>query len=240
MKIAVIEDIQVHSDLLCSYIMKWSEEKGNSLTLEAFESAESFLFQWEEEPDFDVLFVDIQMAGMNGMEMAKKIREKDETMVIIFTTGITDYLEEGYEVEAMHYLVKPVSESKVKTCLDKVLERRKWEDYILVHTEDEICKINTEQIHYVEAMGHGCRLKIVGKNSSSFVEIRESISQMEGMLEKTEFIRCHRSYLCRTGGIYRIDKTSVYFDDGSSIPVSRRMYGEVNRAFIRYFSRVQA
>lgn len=238
MKIAVIEDIQTHGDLLDSYIRKWSEKKKINPVLKRFKSAESFLFQWEQEADFDILFVDIQMSGMNGMEMAKKIRSMDKNIIIIFTTGITDYIEEGYEVEAMHYLIKPISEDKVVACLDRAAEKRKTEKYILVNTSEETLKINIEQIYYAEAMGHGCRLRLERKDKDKFIEIKENISQMENMLEKAEFIKCHRSYICRIKGISRIDKTTIYFDDGSSIPVSRRMYGQVNQAFILCFRKL--
>ena len=238
MKIAIIEDIQVHGDILAAYIKKWSKGKAINLEVKYFKSAEGFLFQWEEEQDFDVLFVDIQMAGMNGMEMAKKIRDKDKEIIIIFTTGVTDYIGEGYEIEAMHYLIKPISEDKVNVCLDKAVQKRKQKNYVLVHTKDELLKISTDEIDYIEAMGHGCRLKLAEKNKKNIMEIRESISQMGNMLDHSEFIKCHRSYLCRIGGILRIDRTNIYFDDESSIPVSRRMYSEVNRAFVCYFRKI--
>ncbi|MCI8717951.1 MAG: LytTR family DNA-binding domain-containing protein [Lachnospiraceae bacterium] len=238
MKIAIIEDIQSHGDLLTSYIKKWSVKNKTTLILKRFETAESFLFQWEEEADFDILFVDIQMSGMNGIEMAKKIRDKDKNIVIIFTTGLTDYIEEGYEVEAMHYLIKPVSETKLNACLDRAAEIRKTEKYILIHTQEQILKINTEQICYAEAMGHNCRLKLEKKDK--LVEIKETLSQLEHILDKTDFIKCHRSYICRVRAIFRIDKVSVYFDDGSNIPVSRRMYEKVNQAFIQCFSKVSS
>ncbi len=75
-------------------------------------SAESFLFVWEETNDFDILFVDIQMGKMNGVEMAEKVRECDREIAIVFTTGIADYMGCGYEVEALHYLLKPISKEK--------------------------------------------------------------------------------------------------------------------------------
>lgn len=238
MKIAIIEDIQPHGDLLISYIKKWSEKTKTTSILKRFETAESFLFQWEEEADFDILFVDIQMAGMSGLEMAKKIRKKDKDIIIIFTTGLTEYIEEGYEVEALHYLIKPVNETKLNTCLNRAVQKRKTEKYILVHTQEEILKINTSHIYYIEAMGHSSRLKL--ETQAAFIEIKESFSQLEHMLGKTDFIKCHRSYLCRIRGIFRIDKVSIYFDDGSHIPVSRRMYEKVNQAFIQCFSRASS
>ena len=116
MRIAIIEDEQLHSDLLISYIKKWADIRkisSKNIIINNYENAEQFLFDYDDEKSFDVLFVDIQMSGMNGMDMAKKVREKDKNVSLVFTTGITDYIQEGYEVEAMHYLIKPLKEEKV-------------------------------------------------------------------------------------------------------------------------------
>lgn len=234
MKIAVIEDEQVHCDLLSSYINAWGKENNIKLNLCHYVSAESFLFVWDCEKDFDVLFVDIQMSGMSGMDMARRIRQSDEKIVIIFTTGISDYIEEGYDVAAMHYLLKPIREEKVKECLNKALTKRENRKYILVHTDEDIIKLPYDDINYIEAMGHGC---IVGLKSEkdSHIIIKESISEMEKQVDENKYVKCHRSYICGIVNIHHIDKTSVYFDNGDSVPVSRRMYDKVNQAFIRYF-----
>ena len=118
MKIAIIEDEQLHMELLMGYIQSWGIQKKVVVEIESFPNAESFLFHWEE-------VVDIQMKEVNGMELAKYIRKKDKNIVIIFTTGIADFMEEGYEVEAMHYLLKPISRKKVEQCMDRVKERKK-------------------------------------------------------------------------------------------------------------------
>ena len=138
---------------------------------------------------------------MNGMELAKKIRERDRNVVIVFTTGITDYLEEGYEVEALHYLIKPLNEEKVRLCLEKAKNRRQEVNYLILHTEEE------------------------------------SLSELEETLEDRGFVKCHRSYLCRIGNIHHIGKEEIVFDDGQCIPVSRRLYNEVNKRFIEHFRR---
>ena len=237
MKIAVVEDDPVHAELLEGYLQNWSVQRNQTIMVLHYSSAESFLFEWETEQHFDALFVDIQMRDMNGMEMAKLVRRKDEKICIIFTTGITDYIEEGYEVEAMHYLIKPISTEKVGACMDKVVQRREHCHYFLVHTEDQVCKLAAEQINYIEARGHGCVIEVKEKErqDTELLEVFESISELETEVSSWGFVRCHRSYLCGLANVHQIGKTEILFDSGSRIPVSRRLRGEVNRAFIRYF-----
>lgn len=236
LKIAIIEDEQIHTDLLAGYLRTWSKEHGTSVSIQEFSSAESFLFGWEETNDYDILFVDIQMKEMNGMEMARKVREQDEKISIVFTTGITDYMENGYEVEALHYLLKPISMEKIGQCMDKVLRRRHKDHYVVVHGKEETVRIPVDRITYVEARGHGCVLETCVKTGEGMqTEITESISEMEKMLKDHGFLKCHRSYLCRIGSIHQIGRTEITLDSGSMIPVSRRMYADVNHAFIEYF-----
>ena len=240
MKLAVIEDEQSHSELLVSYLKEWGAERGISLQTKTFASAEQFLFVWEEHRDFDALFVDIQMGQMNGMEMARKIRETDEDIPIVFTTGIADYLEEGYEVEALYYCLKPISREKLDRCMERVLKKETREHYVLVQTGEDTLKLPVERIVYVEARGHGCLVEYCNKAGETLqAEVTETLTDLERQLEAYDFIRSHRSYLCRVGGIHHIGKAEIVFDNGSRIPVSRRMYAKVNQAFIRHFRRLQ-
>ncbi len=237
---AIIEDEEIHKDLLTNYLEKWSEENNVKLMIKSFSSAEGFLFEWAENKEFDVLFVDIQMKKINGMEMAKKVRENDKDINIIFTTGITDYLEEGYEVEALYYLIKPINEEKVKKCMDKVFIRKKPEQYLILHSKEENYKINLENVNYIEARGHSSVIDLVQENGKSeVIEILESLAELEKILDKNKFIKCHRSYICNITNIHHIDKVNVYFDSGSIIPISRRLYINVNQAFIAYFRKIR-
>ncbi|MDE6846786.1 MAG: LytTR family DNA-binding domain-containing protein [Lachnospiraceae bacterium] len=236
LKIAIIEDEQIHTELLSGYLRTWSSGHRQPVSIQEFSSAESFLFIWEETNDFDILFVDIQMKEMNGIEMVRKVRERDDKIAIVFTTGITDYMETGYEVEALHYLLKPISAQKVGQCMDKLVTRRHKEEYILVHGKEETIRIPIEKITYVEARGHGCFIETYGRaGDCTQTEITENISELGERLKNHGFLRCHRSYICRIGSIHQIGRTEITFDSGSVIPVSRRMYAEVNRAFIEYF-----
>lgn len=235
MRIAVIEDEKAHSDLLLCYLKDWSTQTNRPLIPEAFSSAESFWFRYEEKKDFDLLFIDIQMAGMNGMELAKRIRRQNSDIVIVFTTADSGYLEEGYEVEALHYLLKPLSREKVKSCLEKALSRRREECFVMLHTAEETLKIRQESINYVEARGRSSAVGLAGE--PGWLDVKESLSELEQLLKEGEFVKCHRSFLCRLSNIHHIGKEDVVFDDGSAVPVSRRLYQKVNQAFIAYFRR---
>lgn len=235
MRIAVVEDEKAHRDLLLRYISLWRPETGEGVIPEAFDSAQSFLFRYGERRDFDLLFIDIQMPGMNGMELARKVREGNRDIVMVFVTGMDAYLEEGYEVEALHYLIKPLDPDKVRTCLEKALKRRRRECYVTLHTEDEVLKISQERINYIEARGRRCCVGRTGEKD--VLEVKEGFSELEGMLDGDEFVKCHRSFLCRVGNIHHIGRTDIFFDDGSAIPVSRRLYQQVNQRFIEYFRR---
>lgn len=238
MKLAIIEDEQVHVDLLNQYIEMWSEERNIPVAVTAFPSAESFLFTWEEQRDFDALLVDIQMKEMTGMEMAKRVREKDPDTAIIFTTGTADYMEEGYEVDAMHYLLKPVSRDKLCQCMDRVLQKGCREQFLLVKTKEETLKLSVKTIMYAEAKGHGCMIEFCPHGGRTFqVESTESISELEKRLGEDDFVRCHRAYLCRIDKIRYISREWIELDNGSRVLVSRRLYSYVNQRFISYFKR---
>ena len=235
MHLAIVEDESIHSQLLASYIKNWSDSRQIPTSLTLFENAEQFLFQWEDT-HYDAVFLDIQMNGMNGMELAHKIRSHDNNISLIFTTGIPDYIEEGYEVNALHYLRKPLNPEKVYNCLDKVSSRSKAEHFIILQTtENEMQKIAQEHILYIEARGHET---LIQPNQGQAIHSKISISQLEKMLDAKEFIKCHRSYLCRISAIYRIDKDTIYFENGCRIPVSRRIYQAVNQAFIQYYRKL--
>ncbi len=241
-KTAIIEDNEIHAGLLEKYLLKWSRYRQVPLEINRYLSAEEFLFEWEPGLGFSVLFIDIQMYEINGIDLAKSVRKKDNEINIIFTTGITGYMAEGYEVEALHYLVKPINEDKIYKCMDKVFNKRKNINYIIVHSKGGIHKLDTSQINYIEARGHGCVIEIFTKENNlkqvKQTEVSESISELKTLLPKQGFIKCHRSYLCSIQNIHHIGKTEIIFDTGSHIPVSRRLHKDVNQAFIQYFSRL--
>lgn len=232
LKIAIVEDEKSHRTLLKSIIEKWEQNTQIKCLVKEFKSAEAFLFHWEESKDFDVLFLDIQMSGMDGLELAKRIRKDDSRLAIVFTTGIEDFLQEGYEVSALHYLLKPLKEQQVYACMDKVKSKSEnLKKSIVVPTEEGIARLRVNDILYIEAFGHNCKVRLTNKELS----VKLGINEIAKQLGDQDFVKCHRSYLVQIQHIQSIDKSSLTLDDAQQIPLSRRLYKEINQKFINYY-----
>jgi DNA-binding LytR/AlgR family response regulator len=231
LNIAVVDDEQTHRDILTKYIREWKNAKRLDVKVETFDSSEAFYFIWCEDQRYDVVFLDICMGGADGVSLARKIREKEKAITIIFTTGIADYMQEGYEVEAMHYLLKPLDRKKVWECLEKCLQRKE-EDVktILLPTEEGLVKIETDKLLFAEAMDRCCLLTYQGESLTVKIGMRELAQQLETL---EEFTFCHRSYLVNLRKVARVCKKELIMDNGTVVPVSRRLYKEVNEKFIR-------
>lgn len=119
-KIAICDDNKAQIEFLSAAVLHWGEKRDIHPQIFTFENGESFLFQYTEDKSFDILLLDIEMRQLNGVQLAKTIRRENKEVQIIFITGYMDYISDGYDVEALHYLLKPVSEEKLDTDLSTV------------------------------------------------------------------------------------------------------------------------
>ena len=135
MRAAVCEDVLEEAQWLSDMIYKWYADKGIEGEVSIFEDAARFLFA-RADYSFDVLFLDIRMPGENGVSLAKHLRRLGDDMPIIFVTGEREYILEGYEVEALHYLIKPVQEKKIFECLERVYRNAAQQEAHVILTGD--------------------------------------------------------------------------------------------------------
>ena len=235
LNIAICDDEQAEIKYLHMLVCCWAKEHETTIHISSFVSAESFLFTYEENKSYDILLLDIEMGKMNGVELAKRIRRDNETIQIIFITGFPDFMAEGYEVSALHYLMKPVKEKKLFDVLEKAqkdLVRKKKS--VVITADGEAYRIPMDEIMLCESFAHTTVVTTIRKNYN----IKLSISEFKKQLDET-FIQCHRSYIIGINHVNHISKTDVVLDNGKIIPLSRRLYSEVNQAFIQYFKGVQ-
>ena len=234
-KIAICDDIAQDTQYIASVVKQWAEKEQMSVDIETFPSAESFLFQYAEQKDFDIMLLDIEMQGMNGIELAKKIRMDNDTVQIVFITGFPDFMPEGYEVSALHYLMKPVSFDKLSSVLNRAADRlHKTEKSLLFTVDGETVRVAVKSIISVEAFAHASKVT----TTDACFEVNKSITALEKELAKAAdgaFVRSHRSYIVGVKYIKSISKTDITLDNGAKISLSRNHYQSVNQAFIRYF-----
>ena len=230
--IAICDDEKIQVDLIEKYVRCWASNNNRLVHIETFYNAESFEFKWSMDKKYDILLLDIEMPGKNGIELAKQIRTEDDIIDIIFITAISDYIAEGYDVSALNYLIKPIKETKLYECLDKAMEKiPKEEKTIIINENGENHRIIQSDILYIESVGHFLEIHTVDKKYT----IRKNIGDMERELEKNILMKCHRSYIVGLKYIRKIGKTDILLDNNQLIPVSRRLYSNINMAFIAYF-----
>lgn len=231
-KIAICDDSDADRKYVLNMVKQWAVTAGHVIHTDTFVSAENFLFHYAEESDYDILLLDIEMGAMDGVAMAKKIRQSNDFVQIVFITGFSDYISEGYEVSALHYLMKPVKQDKLFGVLNRAVDAiKKMERVILLPVDGEILRLPIDQVQYVEAFSH--TVSIVTEENT--IPVKKSISEMERLLGEG-FVRCHRSYLVGLKHISRLSKTEVILDNGKVLPLSRSAAAMVHKAFIFYYT----
>ena len=230
-KIAICDDSTADQNYIKDMTRCWAAEGRYVLHIDTFVSAESFLFHYAEHKDYDILLLDIEMEGMDGISLAKKLRQENDQVQIVFVTGFPDFMAQGYEVSALHYLLKPLEEETLCRFLDRAAANLKKADRSVIFTVDgEALRLDVREIMSAEALAHFCRINTLRGQ----FEVRQNFSELAEKLGEG-FIRTHRSYLVQVACIRRISKTEVILDNWEKVPLSRSNYHAVNQAFIRHF-----
>lgn len=231
-KIAVCDDEKSQLEYLSDIIKKWSNTMNKPCTLILFESAEEFWFEYGKNR-FDIAVLDIQMSGQNGMELAKELRKLNDKISIIFVTGISDFIGEGYNVYAINYLLKPIDENRLFEALSAASERNNTSDNkkVVIETDGETVAVYEDEIEYLEAFSHSTSVY----TQSGVLEVQNGMNSVMAKLSADKFIKCHRSYGINLKCVKLIKKYEVLLDSGKTVPISRRMYNDVNNAFISYY-----
>lgn len=234
-RIAIVEDERVERDYISSIVQAWCRENHSLIQIDCFEHAEQFIMECEDYFFYDMIFLDIQMGQMNGMELARKIREKNQLIKIVFLTGIRDYAVEGYEVEAVRYLIKPIKEEVVKDLLSQLVETvvSQQEEIFMFRNTGQSVRVKFKDIIYIEARGHYLFLK----TDEEQFEWKTSLSSIAEELEKNNLFLCRRGLYVNLLKVNRIGRMECYLDNGECIPVSKSRYPLMNEAFIHMYRR---
>ena len=228
-RIAICDDEHNQIEYLTSIVSAWSNENGHVCEMRAFPSAEAFLFAYEDDNAYDILLLDIEMKHITGVDLAKSIRKKDQTVQIIFITGYSEYISEGYEVSALHYLMKPVGQQKLFSVLDRAAEKIKQNEKCLnLPLSGEMVRVPLHEIKYLDV--HQNYVTVHGKADYT---VKRTLGEFEDLLD-TRFTRVGRAMIVNLTYISRVTKTDVYLSDGTVLPLPRGAYEPLNRAIITH------
>ncbi len=182
--------------------------------------------------DVDILLLDIKMDNINGMDVARKIRQSGSKMEIIFITSLIDYVQEGYEVKAYRYLLKPINLEELKkhllTCIKDIKLNKK--NYILIKNKANTYKINSNEITYIEVQKKDMLIHTINKD----FEVRYSLEKIEKDLNLDQFVRCHKSFIVNLNYVENIKSNIAILESGEEIPVSRYRYKDVKTKFLKF------
>ena len=224
--IAVCDDDGNARESAARMALRWAEARGHEAALSYYESAENFLFEYQGE-GVDILLLDIEMGRMNGVELAKTLRVRDKLMQIVFITGYSEYISEGYEVAALHYLLKPVREEKLFSTLDRASEKLRTDARVVIlETADETVRVPIYEIRFAEVIKN-----YVTVHANADYTAKMPLRELESRLDE-RFLRIGRSYIVNLGCIHRVTKTDIYLHTGETVPLPRGAYEAINRAII--------
>ncbi|MDD2971204.1 MAG: LytTR family DNA-binding domain-containing protein [Lachnospiraceae bacterium] len=182
---------------------------------------------------YQILFLDILMPGLNGMDAAHRIRSFDQHLEIIFISSSPEYALEGYSVHARHYLIKPVTPKCLYPLLDDILrEQQRMEDALTLQTGTEIVHIPYHRIEYIEV--YNKKLMFQLSNDERTILPGTLARCEEQLLNRPEFIKVHRSYLVNMSCIHSLDSKEILTASYHRIPVSRLLYAAVRESYMQY------
>lgn len=216
-RIGIVEDDPASAQLIVDYLKRYQSEFNQEFTVSLFDDGETLVERYK--PTYDILLMDIEMARMNGLQAAKKIRERDESVVIVFITAAPQYAIGGYEVQALSYVLKPVPwfafSQELKRSIDMV--RRRSDDSMLVETGSNQMRISLSDILYIESIRH----TIIIHTFDSKLSITGTLKELESRLGEHNFFRSNSCYLVNLRHVTGVRDQDSVMSNGELLRISR-------------------
>lgn len=229
-KIAICDDDASQREYIHGIVSAWFQKNHHLVEIRLYEDARPFLFDYQAEKDFDLLLLDVEMPQISGIELAKEVRKENATVQIVFITGFYEYFSDGFDVSALHYLIKPVDTEKLSPVLEKAVANLAYRQRsVLISTPDVDVKVPLAEILYAEAD----KVYVIVHTLRGNYRTRISLAKFAEQLDDT-FLKVHRSFVVGLKHVQKVSRAEITMLNGDNIPISRGMYDSVHSALIRY------
>lgn len=233
-KMAIVDDEPMYAKQLVAFLHRYEEETQASFEIQLFTDGDEIVENYKAQ--FDIILLDIQMQFMDGMTAAEAIRKVDTEVIIIFITNLRQYAIRGYEVDALDYVVKPITYFAFSERLSRALKRLKKREQhtIVIKLRRGIARIDVADIAYVESQNHSLIYHLIGKN----IETTGTIKDAESMLAEFDFCRGNKGYLINLAYVDSV-QDSFAVVRGEKLLLSRPRRNAFMEALTNYWGEVK-
>lgn len=230
-RISIIDDEIKEALGIRNMVQHVLDERHEPAEISVYHDAQAFLDAYAEGQS-EIILLDIQMPGMDGMTCAEQIRERDASVILIFITSMVQYAVQGYRVEAMDYIVKPVTPALLKHSLSRALKRMGRKKAVVIRCDDGVRSLEADELLYVEALNH----RVILHTKEGDIRCTQTLSSIEAQLEGSGFFRCHAAFLVNMKRVQHIDGNDLYMA-GKAIPISKHRRKEFLQELTAYWGK---
>lgn len=228
-RIAIVEDDQEQASLLETYIRRYDAAFKTGLTVTVYYNVVTFLEKYQAE--YDLIFMDIMMPMMNGLDASRLLREKDDKVILVFVTSMRQYAIHGYDVGASDFIVKPVAYAEFSLKFTRILSKipKAESKDVILRSDTGFVRLSPAQIRYVEVRGHHC---VYHAQSGEYAQY-QSMKSAEEQIDDPRFVRCNNYLLINLAYVEKIENLSVWVG-GEMLPISHPRKKAFTDAFGEY------
>ncbi len=232
-RVFICDDDSVFASGLEKRLTEMLRERGASFRIQLFSDPSKMLNALEQGEKCDLLFQDILFGREKGIRFARLLRERKQKIEVVFVTSSADYALEGYDVQPLHYLLKPVNDKQLSEALNRFF-RRLTPRMLSLTTPHGVMRLPVTDALYFEIYNHTVTVHRADGGSQSW---RSTLKELESELPSDCFVRTHRSYLVNLEHIAEIERGNVILTDGCSVPISKNAYANVRLALVNFDGR---
>ena len=232
LRIAICDDEKYDRDRIQALLLEYLETHNLNASIDLFSSGKEFLSERDNLVKYDIVFLDINMEEIDGIQTAQEMRSFQSDTCIVLVTAFINYVLEGYKVGAVRYIMKDALDVQIKECMDAIIQKMQFREITFPFLEGDRT-LYTDNILYVESRKHKCIFSCMERENVTY-QLYGKLDQIEIKLERYGFLRIHKSFLVNMKHVKRIRNYIAVMDSGDEFPVSRLRFTKARESFVAY------